>query len=103
MGMKKIGAPSSPTFSKRTKIKMKQRLCTGWGTLEIDWAIKESGGQTTQRISRSLPPSRYPSATWNFPVSEVHSHATFLFRQQESLKCKNISVLIEMLKIDPPF
>ena len=41
------------------------RLCTGWGTLEIDWAIKESGGQTTQRISRSLPLSRYPSATWN--------------------------------------
>ena len=41
MGMKKIDAPSSPMFSKRTKIKMKQRLCTGWGTLEIDWAIRK--------------------------------------------------------------
>ena len=41
MGMKKVDAPSSPTFSKRTKIKMKQRLCTGWGTLEIDSTIRE--------------------------------------------------------------
>ena len=28
-------------FSKRMKIKMKRRLCTGWGTLEIDRAVRE--------------------------------------------------------------
>lgn len=41
MGKKKIDVMCSLMFSKRMKMKMKRRLCTGWGTLEIDRAVRE--------------------------------------------------------------
>ena len=97
MGMKKIDAPSSPMFSKRTRIKMKQRLCTGWGTLEIDWAIRKVVDKPPKGFREASP----HQDTLQRPG--IFLYQKCILTQRFSLDNKNEDILSSQMQKYKPF